>query len=142
MEEILVSIHLLVLAFTVWQIIFADHLGLKWVRGRTKVLDYNVVHKYHRRILLGLVLMITTGAILFFPQKDQLLMKPQFIVKMCFVIALIINSFAIGVLQKVAATRTFAALSFKEKLPLFVTGLISTLSWIGATAGGFFLDSD
>ncbi|MBP6888900.1 MAG: hypothetical protein KBC21_04365 [Candidatus Pacebacteria bacterium] len=142
MAEIITPIHLLILAFTVWQIISADHFGIKWITGKVKVLDLSLVKKYHNRTWLGLVLMITTGVILFLPEREALLSKPQFIVKMGFVVALVINGFFIGFLQNIATTKTFASLTFKEKMSLIISGTVSTLSWLGATVAGLLLDSD
>ncbi len=139
METVILPIHLLVLTFTAWQIFKADHLGFTWMRGRVKTLDAKEVKKYHYRTWAGLILMIITGFTLFWPMREFLLTRPQFFVKMTFVAALLLNSFAIGVLQKTATERPYSSLSLKEKLPLFISGAVSTLSWLGAAAGGFFL---
>lgn len=139
MGEILVIVHLLILAFTAWQIVRADHLGFLWMAGKVETLKVDDVKKYHHRTWAGLILMITTGFLLFLPMKEFLLTRPQFFVKMGFVVALFVNSFVIGVLQKIATSKSFASLSFKEKIPLFISGAVSTISWLGATAGGFFL---
>lgn len=107
--------------------------------GKTGTLEESKVMKYHHRILAGLILMIITGTLLFWPAKDYLLTRPQFWVKMAFVLGLIINSFVIGSLSKIALTRTFASLSTKEKLPMLISGSVSTLCWLGAFVGAFFL---
>lgn len=83
--------------------------------------------------------MITTGLIMFWPMHTFLLTEGVFQLKMMFVAILIINSFAIGKLIRVATTRPFATLSTREKIPLFVSGGLSTIAWIGAATLAFFL---
>lgn len=61
---------------------------------------------------------------------------------MAFVVTLICNGLVIGKLQHVATTKTFSSLTFTEKLPLFISGAVSTLAWVGATLGGLFLIPD
>lgn len=142
MEEIILPIHIIVLIFTAWNILRADHLGFSWVRGTKPILNANLVKKYHYRTLIGLILMIVTGFLLFWPLREYLLTRTQFYIKMSFVLALILNSFAIGKLSKIATIKTFVSLSMKEKIPLFISGAISTISWLGAFTMAFFLIPD
>jgi hypothetical protein len=139
MEDIFLPLHLLTLAFIAWNVFRADHLGLSWMRGKVMVLDKVKVEKYHKNIWIGLGLMIFTGLFLFWPLSEYLLTRPQFYVKMWFVGVLIINGIAIGRLNKVAQVKAFSALTSKEKLPLLISGAISTLGWLGAALGGLFL---
>lgn len=139
MPEIILPLHLLSLLFVMWNVIKADQLGFSWIHGKVQILEANKVITYHRYTWIGLSLMITTGFLLFIPMKEYLLTRPQFYVKMAFVITLICNGFIIGNLQKTATTKTYASLSLREKAPLFISGTISTICWLGAIAGGFFL---
>lgn len=135
----LVTLHLVVLSITAIGVLLADHMGFQWIRGVKPTLDAKKLKRYHYWVGGGLTGMIITGFFLFIPNKDFLLTHPQFIVKMMFVAFLVINAFAISELLNVATTRTFASLTFKEKIPLFISGGISTMCWLGAAAGGFFL---
>ena len=139
MEKIILPFHFASLAFVAWNVLHADHMGFNWIRGTVAKLDEKQVRKYHYGTWIGLGLMITTGLLLFSQSYEYLLTRPQFYVKMGFVVALIINGFIIGGLQKTAITKTYASLSTKEKIPLFLSGGISTLCWLGAVAGGYFL---
>lgn len=139
MSQIILPIHLLILAFIVWNIVRADHLGWSWVRGKISILDRKIVQLYYKRVWIGLCLMVVTGVCLFWPLREFLLERQQFYVKMTFITILIINGFAIGKLQRVAETKTFASLSLKQRIPLFVSGAISTLAWLGAIFGGLYL---
>lgn len=139
MSDIILPIHLISLAFVFWNVVNADHMGFNWVRGKTPTLDKNTVKKYHYGSWIGLLLMITTGLILFWPMRDYLLARQQFLIKMVFVVALIVNGLVIGNLQERAITNKFEDLSFKEKLPLFISGAVSTISWLGAFTMAFFL---
>lgn len=139
MENIFLPLHLISLSYVAWNIIHADHMGFNWIRGTVQILNENKVTKYHKGLWAGLALMITTGLFLFWPLREFLLARPLFYVKMAFVITLIGNGLVIGILQKTATSKTFASLSLKEKLPLFISGAVSTLSWIGAALAGLFL---
>ena len=141
-STIFLPLHLITLLFVAWNVAHADHMGFTWMRGKVATLDIEIVKKYHKRVWIGIILMIVTGATLFYPMREFLLSRPQFYVKMGFVLALVINSFVIGNLSKIPTTRTFASLSIKEKLLLMISGAVSTLSWLGATLGGFFLIPD
>lgn len=139
MSTLLLPLHLLVLSFTAWNILRADHMGLRWIQGRSQTLDSKEVIKYHYRVWAGLLLMILTGVFLFWPMRDFLLSRVQFYVKMGFVMTLILNSFAIGYLQKIAITSRFDSLTFKQKAPLFLSGAISTACWVFTAATAFFI---
>lgn len=141
-SDIILPLHLITLVFVAWNVAHADHMGFSWMRGKVATLDSVTVKKYHNRVWTGIILMILTGAVLFYPMRGFLLSRPQFYVKMGFVLALVVNSFVIGALSKIPTTKTFTSLSMKEKLPLLISGAVSTLSWIGATLGGFFLIPD
>lgn len=142
METIILPIHILTLIYLAWNIIHADHLGFTWMRGTVPILNASVVNKYHYRTLGGLLMMIITGLFLFYPMREFLLSRPQFYIKMGFVLALCINSVAIGYFSKIPTKKTFASLSNKEKLPLFISGALSTISWIGAALAGLYLIPD
>lgn len=142
MEDIFLPLHLLTLAFVAWNVFRADHLGLSWMRGKVMVLDVAKVGKYHKNIWIGLGLMVFTGLFLFWPLSEYLLTRPQFYMKMWFVGVLVINGLAIGRLNKIAQVKAFSALTSKEKLPLLMSGIISTLGWLGAALGGLFLIPD
>lgn len=113
-------------------IFLADHQGLSWIRGKRETLDLKRVTLYHRLIWVGLVGMITTGGIMAWPLSSYLVTVPAFLLKMAFVVTLFINGLVIGHLVKVATERSFASLSWRERLPLLVSGAVSTTAWIGA----------
>ncbi len=139
MDTILLPIHITILGFTLWNVLKADHLGFNWILGKVKILEVGEVKKYHYRIIIGLGLMILSGVLMFWPMREFLLSRPQFYVKMIFVITLVINSIAISYVQKTACSKTFKSLSLSEKLPLFISGGLSTVAWLGAICGGLYL---
>ena len=126
MENIILPLHILSLLFVAWNVFHADHMGLNWMRGKLSTLDENVIKKYHHGSWIGLIAMIVTGIILFYPRMDYLLTLPQFYIKMGFVAALFVNGFVITVFSKIPTIHTFESLSTKEKLPLLISGAIST----------------
>lgn len=138
----MIIIHLLSLSFVLFTIVRADLYGMSWVRGSKKTLDVKVLNKLHIDMWAGLILMIITGLILFYPMREYLLTRPQFYVKMAFVVTLICNGFVIGKLQHISTTRSFSSLTIKEKAPLFISGAVSTICWISAIVTAFFLIPD
>lgn len=139
MSDILLPLHLISLFYALVSVVRADHLGLLWIRGKVDTLDAKKIDSLHRHSFIGLSLMIVTGFFLFLPMREYLLSQPQFFVKMVFVVTLIVNGFIIGTLKNIASTRKFSSLSTREKLPLFISGFVSTISWLGAILGGFYL---
>ena len=139
MGNIIFDLHMASLVFVAWNVFHADHMGFTWITGKVDLLPEKKVRKYHIQTWISLILMTITGLLLFWPAKEYLLTRPQFYVKMGFVVALFINSFIIGALSKVATTKIYSSLTIKEKLPLFISGAVSTIGWFGAVAGGFFL---
>lgn len=142
LNDIILPLHLLVLLYAVWNIFHADHLGLKWITGKINVLHKEDIRKYHVRVWIGLIGMIITGFIMFWPMHEYLLTRWQFLLKISFVIALVANGFAIGSIQDVATKKRFKELTLREKIPLFISGAVSSIGWIGAAIMAFFIIPD
>lgn len=139
MSEYVLPLHLLTLAFLAWNIVRADHLGFLWIRGTLKTLDKQRVQVLHRNTWIGLVGMIVTGVLLFIPMKEYLLMRPQFLLKMAFVFTLLVNGLVIGHLQKISTASLYSSLSVAQKIPLYISGAVSTVAWIGAAVSALFI---
>ena len=141
-NDIILPLHLFILALTAWNIVLADHMAFSWIRGKVNMLRKEETMKYHKRMWIGLIGMIITGVMMFWPMREFLLTRPQFYVKMLFVLGLVANGFVIGKLQHVATKQWYKELTLKEKVPLFISGAVSTLCWLGAAVGGFYLIPD
>lgn len=139
MEFSLVSVHVGILFATVGVILFADKEAISWVLGKKEVLKENRIKTLHTLMWFGLLGMVTTGVFLFWPLKPYLLTQPVFFIKMFFVLVLVINGFFIGKLMGIATQRRYKDLGRKEKIPLFISGAISTVAWVGAIIGGLSL---
>lgn len=139
MNSFTLPLHLLSLAYVIWTAFHADRLGLLWMEGKKEKLDGAVIRTYHRHMWVGLCFMLLTGFLNFYPMREYLLARPQFYIKMSFVLVLIINGFAIGHLQKKAITHSFKELSTRERMPLFLSAGASTVGWAGAIIMAFFL---
>lgn len=136
----LVSLHLFILVLTALVIIYCDHQGFLYFRGKKETLSKTFLVWSHSLVWVGLLGMITTGFFLMLPSWTYRLQDPTFYVKMVFVLVLVVNAFAIGELSKVAREKSFAALSYDEKRTLLLSGTFSAISWVGAaTIGLFFL---
>ena len=98
--NIFITLHVVILLVTIWNIFQADHLGFKWMKGVMPKLDAKVLAKYHNRVFAGLLGMIVTGVLMFIPRKDILMASLPFMIKMGMVTALMINSVVIFFLMK------------------------------------------
>lgn len=110
------------------------------MRGKEVTLDEKKVKTYHHHTWIGLGLMIMTGFLLFWPMHEYLLTRWQFFVKMAFVVTLICNGFVINHLMKTATKQTFKNLTFSQKIPLLVSGAVSTCAWVGAAIMALFIN--
>jgi hypothetical protein len=97
------------------------------------------MEKFHQIVSLGLLIIIVSGALMFWPVRDFLLYESAFQIKALFVLALIINSLVIARHMGVASAREFSQLSMRERWPLLFSGAVSTLSWVGAFVAAQFL---
>lgn len=125
-------IHLGTLGFVALLVLYADHQALSWVLGHKEKLNGKTIQAVHYLTLAGLVVMIASGVAMALPLSEYLLTVPAFFIKMGFVLALVINSFFIGKLLHTAVNHSYKSLAFSEKLPLFISGAVSGISWLGA----------
>ncbi len=132
------GVHLAVLALTVVEIVWADHLGFQYFRGTESVLPLKLVKRLHYAVWVGLIGMIITGGIMAVGDWEDLATEPAFFVKMFFVAVLVVNSFFIATLMRKATEVPFAALTPSDKTKLFISGGASTLAWVSAAAIGMF----
>lgn len=134
----LVELHLITLALTAITILYSDHQGFLYFRGKKQVLSQSFLKWSHHLVWAGLLGMILTGVILTIPQWEYRLTEGAFYVKMAFVGVLLVNAFAIGSLSKIAGTTPFASLQKEQKRTLLLSGALSSMCWIGATVMGMF----
>lgn len=139
MHDLIFLIHLSSLALAALGILLADHSAFEWMRGKIDAIQRKKVFALHWVVTVGLSGLILSGLYLFWPLRDYLLTEPLFWLKMFFVAALLINSFFVEQLMHVATRRPYRALSTREKAPLFISGAVSTLSWVGAVVTALLL---
>jgi nitrate reductase gamma subunit len=137
----LVYVHVGTLFLLIPVILFADHEGFSWMRGNKETLNEKTLKILHRLVWTGLIVMITTGAIMFWPLRDYLLHNFAFYAKMVFVAVLIINSLFVGKLMLIATERSFESLSIEEKRPILISGVASSIGWIGAIISAIFMST-
>jgi hypothetical protein len=123
--------HILTAIGLIVVVIYSDHLGWQWLRGKQQTLNLTTLNRLHHIIYAGLSIMVTTGLYMFWPLQAYLLYEPAFYVKMGFVGTLIINSFFIGSFMRKASETPFNLLSKQERVPLYVSGALSTVVWLG-----------
>lgn len=133
------DIHLLALAVTALMILYSDHEGFSYFRGKKQTLSPRFVELSHRCVWIGLATMIATGVVMVLPEWEYYLADPVFYLKMGIVAVLVVNAFAIGTLSRLATLRPFADLSLDERRTLVISGALSAAGWVSAAAIGYFL---
>ena len=134
----IVAIHLLTLGLTALVIVYSDHQGFLYFRGKKQTLSKSFLKWSHHLVWTGLILMIVTGVVLTIPQWEYRLTQGAFYIKMAFVATLVVNAFAIGTLSKLAGRTPFASLQKEQKRTLLISGGVSSVCWIGAAVMGMF----
>lgn len=135
----MLTVHLIIVIATVAVVLYSDEQALLWFLGKKQRLEKRSVDRLHMIVTWGLGLIILTGGYLYSRAPLAFLTSSVFLVKMAAVIALILNTYVIGRLSAVATSRSYASLSFKERVPLFISGGISVLGWVTALICGYIL---
>lgn len=139
MRDLFLYIHIGACVSAILTIALADKQALSWVRGTKMTLDRMRLVRYHRITWACLIILIGTGIVLLYPLRDFLLGSPVFYLKIVFVSILFVNGFVIGRLMNIAADRSFASLSLRKRIPLFLSGIASSVGWVGAVMMALFL---
>ncbi|OGG85914.1 hypothetical protein A2392_00695 [Candidatus Kaiserbacteria bacterium RIFOXYB1_FULL_46_14] len=132
------ALHLLSLAIALIAIVIADRQAFAWMTGKTAKIPRGSLHLVHNAVWIGLGGLIASGIFLAYPMINYLIKEPAFIIKMMFVGILVSNGFLIKSLMYVAYERAFKDLSLIERVPLFLSGAISVISWVAAAMIGLF----
>ena len=135
-HTIALGVHILSILVAIGGILWADHSAWHWFRSKKETLEHSHLRRMHAVVGTALGLLIGSGVILFWPMKDYLLTEPLFLLKMLFVLLLVINSVAIDRLMRRAASFPFRSLTRAQKIPLFISGGVSALCWLGAIVLG------
>jgi hypothetical protein len=133
------TIHLIIAIGTGLMVLYADEQALAWVLGKKDVMSSGRVHFLHRAVTVGLTLLLLTGGYMYAQAAPAYLTLRPFLVKMVVIAAVIINTYAINRFSNVALTKSFASLSQKEKLPLFISGGVSFAGWVTAFICGLLI---
>ena len=135
----ILPVHIGSFIITITAVIIADIHATLWTLGKLSVLPLQRMNLLHYLVSIGLLASVTSGFIMFLPLQEYLFSVTAFWLKMIFVLALIVNSFVISHHLKTITSRTFASLTKNERQPLFISGFISAISWIGAFISALFL---
>ncbi len=129
--QLILTTHILTAVSLIIVVIYSDHLGMLWMRGRKETLDPVLLQKLHHLIYCGLIVSLLTGLYMFLPSREYLLTVTAFYIKMGLVLTLWTNSFFVGKFSRIATTKPYALLTKEERVPLYVSGAVSTISWVG-----------
>jgi len=135
----LLQIHVTAVFTTLALVIISDLHGVLWMRGILKKLPERRMALLHKAVWTGLLFTISAGFIMFTSYPGYLLSLPAFQCKLLFIAFLLINAFVIGKHLRLAITEEFKSLPQKEKMLLIVSGIVSTIGWIGAYTCAQFL---
>jgi hypothetical protein len=133
------NLHVLAVFCAVFAIAVADHEVFGWILGRKQTLSRTKMHYVHWAVWGTLLTLIGSGILLFLPRYDYLLRQPLFDTKLLFVCVLVMNAVVIGNLMEMTLTYPYASVPFKEKLPLLVSGAVSSISWSSVILIGLYL---
>lgn len=135
----IVEVHLFILIFAAVGIVISDYYGTMYMRGSIPVLPRRRMRLLHAWVWLGLLGMIGTGLYMALPGLSFYLGRPEFVAKMIFVLALVLNAFFIGSLMRVSLEVPYAELPPQKKRAMQISGAISTIGWLCAAGIGLFL---
>ena len=132
-------IHVAAVFITLFFVVIADLHALSWLIGKSETLPAWRMDKLHQVVSLGLLVVVTSGIVMFWPVRDFLIYEQAFQVKALFVLALIVNSFFIQKHLGVATNKRFSDLSWKARRALLLSGAVSTTCWVGAFVSAQFI---
>ncbi len=136
---VVLGAHIVAFFVNISLVIIADIYGLLWVTGKKSVLNSAVMSRLHKLIWFGLGISIISGVMLAWDSWEYLFTLPAFYTKLIFVLALVVNSFFISSHQQIASERAFVSLGSSEKMPLLISGGVSTFCWIGVVVAAQLL---
>lgn len=138
---VVLTTHLASFIVNILLVIVADSNALLWVLGKKEVLSLILMRRLHQLLSVGLAVSILSGVYLFALNLDYFsaVFVPAMYVKIAFVIMLVINAFVIEKHLAVVSTRPFGSLTKEERIPLFISGFVSAVGWIGVIAAAQFI---
>jgi hypothetical protein len=136
----LLPVHIGAFVVTITGVILADLYALLWVIGKFPTLQSRYLTGLHYVVGTGLLVSITSGFLMFWPLREYLVTVEAFWVKVVFVMVLIINSFVISAHMHIHTTQTFSSLSKTQRLPLFLSGATSAISWVTVFVAALLLN--
>lgn len=132
----LLSLHLISLSFVLSFVVVSDICAHAWMRG--KKIRFETIKTLHTLVWIGIGAMLITGVSMFMRYSEYLVNDIAFIFKMFFVSALIINGFVISKFLPFIK-RPYESLTKKEKTPLIISGMVSTISWVGTIVSALLI---
>ena len=135
----MITLHFGIAILTGLIVLYSDEQAFMWILGKKQFMDHGRVVFLHRAVTTGLILLILSGGLMYAQAAPAYLSVTPFITKMVIIFALILNTYVIDRFSAVALTRTFASLTSKERIPLFITGAISFGGWATAFICGLLI---
>lgn len=132
-------IHLAAFLVAAVGVILSDAQAAWWLYKGTIRLSKRRLEWLHYLVGVVLTTSIVSGALMAWPVWEFLITELSFQLKLGFVFALVVNSIFIGRHVAVASQYSFRELAVRERVPLIVSGVVSTTAWIGAVTAALFL---
>jgi len=133
------DLHVVFVILALIAVAFSDEQGLRWFLGRKRTLSPSLVAKMHLAVSVGIGGLLLTGGLMFLDRYDYLLREPVFLIKMCFVGALVVNGFLIGSISRLATEKAYTELDRSERRRVFFSATVSFTGWVGAVICGLLL---
>ena len=135
---VILNIHIVSMIGTIVLVVVSDVLALRWWYGWQASLSYTKMRNLHYAVGTGLLVSITTGALMASTAFSYLITQPAFVLKMAFVLLLCINAFVIHQHLVLATTYTYDSLTSREQKKLMLSGAASTVGWVGVLVASQF----
>ena len=138
-HNLLILFHILGVAVGFGGVVMSDYIFLSSMRvGEIAKERFVFLKESSRMVWIGVLLMVISGALLFFEFPDRYLASGKFLAKMTLVAILIINGaffhwFHLPRLRRYLDADLSTLPEFKKHFPtLLVSGAVSSVSWLGA----------
>lgn len=132
-------LHLVAFFVAITGVVLSDlHAGWWLVKG-TMRLPRRRLEWLHHIVGVSLAAAVVSGALMAWPVWQFLITDLSFQIKLGLVGALILNSVFIGRHVALASEYTWCELRWSERIPLLVSGSVSTIAWVGTFTAAQFL---
>lgn len=141
-RQVVIIVHLFGLAIGAGAAFFSDFLFTEALKDRTISKDeFRIIDLTSTVVWVGLAVLLTSGAILFFSDIDKYLDSSKFIAKMSIILILAVNGLVFHykhfpIFQRSIGKKITSKSIAVPLRPVFISGAVSGVSWAAAIVLG------